>query len=96
MIKTFSRVKIIIDYRKMCLAIPGKIIEIEQNTALVDFDGIKQNVIIALIQNPEIGKYVIVHAGYAIEQMDEKDALEAIKQWREIAEDQDLDIEHLL
>ena len=80
----------------MCLAIPGKIIEIEQNTALVDFDGIKQNVIIALIQNPEIGKYVIVHAGYAIEQMDEKDALEAIKQWREIAEDQDLDIEHLL
>jgi hydrogenase expression/formation protein HypC len=80
----------------MCLAIPGKIIEIEQNTALVDFDGIKQNVIIALIQDPEIGKYVIVHAGYAIEQMDEKDALEAIKQWREIAEDQDLDIEHLL
>jgi hydrogenase expression/formation protein HypC len=80
----------------MCLAIPGKIIEIEQNTALVDFDGIKQNVVIALIQNPEIGKYVIVHAGYAIEQMDEKDALEAIKQWKEIAEDQDLKIEDLL
>jgi hydrogenase expression/formation protein HypC len=80
----------------MCLAIPGKIIEIEQNTALVDFDGIKQNVVIALIQNPEIGKYVIVHAGYAIEQMDEKDALEAIKQWKEIAENQDLKIEDLL
>ena len=44
----------------MCLAIPGKILEINGNSALVDFDGIKQNVIIALIQNPEIGKYVIV------------------------------------
>ncbi len=75
----------------MCLAIPGKILEINQNSALVDFDGIKQNVIIALIQNPKIGKYVVVHAGYAIEMMDEKDALEAIEQWKEIAEDQNLD-----
>ncbi|MFW9988065.1 MAG: HypC/HybG/HupF family hydrogenase formation chaperone [Candidatus Odinarchaeota archaeon] len=75
----------------MCLAIPGKILEINQNSALVDFDGIKQNIIIALIQNPKIGKYVVVHAGYAIEMMDEKDALEAIEQWKEIAEDQNLD-----
>ena len=80
----------------MCLAIPGKIVEINENWALVDFDGIKQNVIIALIQSPEVGKYVIVHAGYAIEQMDEKDALEAIEQWKDIAQDQDLNIEDLL
>ncbi|MFW9973594.1 MAG: HypC/HybG/HupF family hydrogenase formation chaperone [Candidatus Odinarchaeota archaeon] len=76
----------------MCLAIPGKILEINENSALVDFDGIKQNVIIALIQNPEIGKYVIVHAGYAIEMMNEKEAKEAIEQWKELAEDQDLDL----
>ncbi len=76
----------------MCLAIPGKILEINQNSALVDFDGIKQNVIIALIQNPKIGKYVIVHAGYAIEMMNEADALEAIEQWKEIAKEQDLDL----
>jgi hydrogenase expression/formation protein HypC len=80
----------------MCLAIPGKIVEINENRALVDFDGIKQNVIIALIQSPEVGKYVIVHAGYAIEQMDEKDALEAIEQWKELAQDQDLNIEDVL
>ena len=80
----------------MCLAIPGKIIEIHENTALVDFDGITQNVIIALIQNPEVGKYVIVHAGYAIEMMDEKDALEAIEQWKEIAGDQDLDLTDMI
>ena len=80
----------------MCLAIPGKILEISGNSALVDFDGIKQNVIIALIQNPVIGRYVIVHAGYAIEQINEKEAMEAIEQWREIAEDQDMDLADML
>jgi len=80
----------------MCLAIPGKILEITGNSALVDFDGIKQKVIIALIQNPEVGKFVIVHAGYAIEMMNEKDALEAIEQWKEMSEELGIDIEDLL
>lgn len=80
----------------MCLAIPGKILELEGNSALVDFDGIKQKVIIALIQNPEVGKFVIVHAGYAIEMMDEQDALEAIEQWKEIAADQDINLSDIL
>jgi hydrogenase expression/formation protein HypC len=80
----------------MCLAIPGKIVSIDGNTAVVDFDGIKQEVIIALVLNPEVGKYVIIHAGYAIEQMEEKDAMEAIEQWKEIAEDQNLDLSDML
>ena len=80
----------------MCLAIPGKIVSIDGNSALVDFDGIEQKIIIALVLNPEVGKYVIVHAGYAIEQMEEKDAMEAIKQWKEIAEDQNLDLSDML
>lgn len=80
----------------MCLAIPGKILEINGNSALVDFDGIKQNVIIALIQNPEIGKYVIIHAGYAIEMINEQEAMEAIEQWKEIAEDQNMKLSDVL
>ena len=80
----------------MCLAIPGKIVSINGNTAIVDFDGIEQEVIIALVLNPEVGKYVIIHAGYAIEQMEEKDAMEAIEQWKEIAEDQSLDLSDML
>ncbi|GAH09824.1 unnamed protein product, partial [marine sediment metagenome] len=44
----------------MCLAIPGKIVSIDGNSALVDFDGIEQKIIIALVLNPEVGKYVIV------------------------------------
>jgi len=80
----------------MCLAIPGKIVSINGNTAIVDFDGIEQEVIIALVLDPKVGKYVIIHAGYAIEQMDEKDAMEAIEQWKEIAEDQSLDLSDML
>ena len=80
----------------MCLAIPGKILKIDGNSAIVDFDGLTQNVIIALIQNPEVGKFVIVHAGYAIEMMGEKDALEAIDQWKELAEEQGLDLTDIL
>jgi len=80
----------------MCLAIPGKILEIDGNSALVDFDGIKQKVIIALIENPQVGKYIVNHAGYAIEQMDEEDALEAIDQWKEFAEDQNLDLSKII
>jgi hydrogenase expression/formation protein HypC len=82
----------------MCLAIPGKIVEINDdgNSALVDFDGLKQNVIIALLMNPQVGNYVVVHAGYAIEQMNEKEALEAIEQWKEIAQDQELNLSDML
>ena len=80
----------------MCLAIPGKILEINENSALVDFDGIKQKIIIALIQNPEVGKYVIVHAGYAIELMEEKDALNAIEEWKEMSEELGMNIEDIL
>ena len=82
----------------MCLAIPGKILEInkEKHSALVDFDGIKQEVIIALIQDPEVGKYVIIHAGYAIEQMNEEEALEAINQFNEIAKEQNLKLEDVI
>jgi len=80
----------------MCLAIPGKIVKIDGNSALIDFDGLTQNVIIALIQNPEVGKFVIVHAGYAIEMMNEIDALEAIEQWKELAEEQNLDLSDIL
>jgi len=80
----------------MCLAIPGKILSIDGNSALIDFDGIKQKVIIALILDPKVGKFVIVHAGYAIEMMDEKDALEAIDQWKELAEEQNLDLSDIL
>ncbi|NOQ56182.1 MAG: HypC/HybG/HupF family hydrogenase formation chaperone [Nanohaloarchaea archaeon] len=50
----------------MCLAIPGKVIEIDGDTAVIDYDGIKKHAKIMLV-SPKIGDYVLVHAGFAIE-----------------------------
>ena len=57
----------------MCLAIPGKIIEKKGQVALVDFSGIKKEVNVSLVSAKK-GEYVIVHAGFAIEIMNKKEA----------------------
>lgn len=69
----------------MCLAIPGKIIKIiDANTAVVDFMGLQKEVIIELVENVKIGSYVIVHAGYAINKLDEDEAIKTIKILEEV------------
>ena len=59
----------------MCLAIPAKVLEIEGDYAKVDFGGIIKKVLINLLDKLEVGQYVIVHAGYAIEVMSEEEGL---------------------
>ena len=70
----------------MCLAIPGKIIEIDKNKehATVDYgDGIKRKANITLV-NVKIGDYILVHAGFAIEVLNEKEAQETLNLFREM------------
>jgi hydrogenase expression/formation protein HypC len=59
----------------MCLAIPGKIITIKNQLATVDFDGIKKEINVLLV-DAKVGEYVMVHAGFAIEKMDDEYAKE--------------------
>jgi hydrogenase expression/formation protein HypC len=70
----------------MCLAIPGKVISIEGTEGVVDFGGVKQKARIDLIQDLKVGDYVIVHTGFAIEKLEEEDALETLRLWEELAE----------
>ncbi len=63
----------------MCLGIPGKIIEISDIMAKVDVAGVRKEVNLMLMENPGIGDYVIVHAGFAIQKVDEEEALETLK-----------------
>ncbi|MDD5772020.1 MAG: HypC/HybG/HupF family hydrogenase formation chaperone [bacterium] len=70
----------------MCLAIPGKIIKIDKNTAVVDFGGIKKESALDLLSDAKIGDYVLVHAGFAISKIDKDDALETLKLLNEIDE----------
>ncbi|MHA1648974.1 MAG: HypC/HybG/HupF family hydrogenase formation chaperone, partial [Candidatus Helarchaeota archaeon] len=63
----------------MCLAIPGKIIKVEGDYAKVDFGGVTRRVGISLLENVTENDYVIVHAGYAIEVLNEEEAEERLK-----------------
>jgi hydrogenase expression/formation protein HypC len=68
----------------MCLAIPAKVIEIHGDTAKVDFGaGTMRDVNVSLVE-AKVGEYVIVHAGYAIEVLDQKAAEETLSLWNEI------------
>jgi hydrogenase expression/formation protein HypC len=70
----------------MCLAIPAKVVSVKEDKAKVDFgEGVLREVNVTLV-NAKIGDYVLVHAGYAIEVLDEKEALETIRLWNEILE----------
>ncbi len=68
----------------MCLAIPGKVVELRGNVAVVDYGGIRREARVDFIPDVKVGDYVIVHTGFAIEKMDEEAAKRSIEAWNEI------------
>lgn len=75
----------------MCLAIPGLIESVEGRKALVDFGGIKREVMLDLMEEGSIepGVYVIVHTGYVIQTLDKEAAEQSLEAWREILDRMD-------
>jgi len=70
----------------MCLAIPAKVLKINGDKAQVDFGGgVLREVKIVLV-DAKVGNYVLVHAGYAIEILNEEEAQETLRLWNEILE----------
>ncbi len=70
----------------MCLAIPAKVLEVNGNLAKVDFgQGVAREVNVMLV-DAKVGEYVLVHAGYAIEKLDQKAAQESLDTWRQVLE----------
>jgi hydrogenase expression/formation protein HypC len=69
---------------QMCLAIPAKVVSRKEDKAQVDFgEGVLREVNITLV-DARVGDYVLVHAGYAIQVLDQKEALETLSLWNEI------------
>jgi hydrogenase expression/formation protein HypC len=70
----------------MCLAVPGKILSIEDRDetrmAKVDFGGVVKDVCLAYLPEIEVGDYTIVHVGFAIQRLDEASALETLALFR--------------
>ena len=69
----------------MCLAIPSKITRIENNMATIDVDGVQREASLLLLEDAQVGEYVIVHAGFALRKIDEMEAMESLKVLREMA-----------
>lgn len=70
----------------MCLAIPGKVESISGRTAMIDFGGVKREAVIDLLEAGTIivGTWVLVHTGFVIQTLDEQEALETLKLWKEV------------
>ncbi len=68
----------------MCLAIPAKIVKIENGMGTIDMDGTQREVSLLLQEDARVGDYVIVHAGFAIHRVDEEEALESLKFLRQM------------
>lgn len=72
----------------MCIAAPAKVVEInrEEESLFADFGGVRQEAKINLLPDVEIGDYVLIHAGYAIEKLSEEAAKESLEAWEELLE----------
>ena len=73
----------------MCLAIPGKIIEIvdaDNHIAKVDVSGVKRNINIGMIDDTQVGDYVLIHVGFAMSKIDQQRAEETLQILNEIGQ----------
>lgn len=74
----------------MCLAVPGKLISIDQEVPLkmgkVDFDGVVMDICLEFLPEAKVGDYVLAHVGTALSLLDEEEAAETLQALRELGE----------
>jgi hydrogenase expression/formation protein HypC len=70
----------------MCLAVPGRILALEGTRATVELAGNTVRVDVSLIEDPAVGDWVVVHAGFALEKVDEEAARETLAAVRRLLE----------
>jgi len=66
----------------MCLGIPMKIVEVKGDEGFVESRGLKRNTNFSFIKGPKVGEYVLLHAGFAIERIKEKEAKKTLSALR--------------
>ena len=70
----------------MCLAIPSKIVKIDNGMGTIDVDGVRRTCSLLLVEDAGVGDWVIVHAGFALHKIDEAAAQATLKILKEAAE----------
>jgi len=74
----------------MCLAVPAKVVEIvdvENQIAKVDIGGVRRNISVALLEDVKVGDWVLVHVGFAIQKVDEEEAMLTLTLLRQLGQD---------
>ncbi len=67
----------------MCLAVPMKIVEIDGLDAVAELQGVRRRVRLDLVDDCKVGDYVLIHAGFVIEKLDEEQAKKSLETWEE-------------
>ena len=72
----------------MCLAVPGRVMEIEERDgtrmAVVDFGGVLKDVCLEYLPDLKVGEYAVVHVGFALQKLDEESALKTLELFSEL------------
>jgi len=68
----------------MCLAIPMQVVSIDGETAICEIDGVKREASLMLVEDVQIGDFVLIHAGFAMEKLDQADAEATLALFRQI------------
>ncbi len=67
----------------MCLAIPAEVISIDQDNAMVSVGGIKKQISLTLVDNVNVGDYLLIHVGYALNKINPDEAQQTLKLFAE-------------
>jgi hydrogenase expression/formation protein HypC len=68
----------------MCLAVPMKVTEIVDSTAICEVDGVRREGSLMMLDDVAVGDYVLLHAGFAIEKIDPEEALKTLEVFRAV------------
>ncbi len=66
----------------MCLGVPMQVVSINEDLAVCEIDGVRREASLMLVEGVTVGDFVLIHAGFAIEKLDEDDARETLRLFR--------------
>jgi len=68
----------------MCLGVPMRVVSINDEVAVCEIDGVKREASLMMVEGVAVGDFVLIHAGFAIEKLDEEDAKQTLQLFREL------------
>jgi hydrogenase expression/formation protein HypC len=71
----------------MCLGVPMRVKSIDGEMAVCEIDGVRREASLMMVEGVQVGDFVLIHAGFAIEKLDEEDAQQTLELFRQLLAD---------